>query len=379
MGGLDANLKMWRLDRGLTQAEVAERAELSLAGYQRMEQGRSAPRPESLGRIARALGVREADLLRERRRLRQVRFRAHKRLKTRDAVLADVGRWLTDFASLEEMLGDEAGYRFSRVARRFRGRARGAQRAREAAQAAREAVGLGEGELVRDICGLLEDHGVKVLARPVLSDAFFGLSVGPADGGPAVVVNVWDRIPVERWIFSAAHELGHLILHLDAFDAERVEEDEDEEREANEFASHFLMPQATFESEWNQASGHAFVHRVLKVKRIFRVSWKTVAYRVQEMEGDPGVWQRFYAQYKRFYGKSLSGKHEPDAVEGHAFSAQRAAEEPAQLHASDFVLDRLERLVRRALEEERITLSRAAAILGLDVRGMRQLHTAWTD
>lgn len=47
-----------------------------------------------------------------------------------------------------------------------------------------------------------------------MSDDFFGLSIGPADGGPAVVVNVWDGISVERWIFTAAHELGHLVLHL---------------------------------------------------------------------------------------------------------------------------------------------------------------------
>jgi hypothetical protein len=33
-----------------------------------------------------------------------------------------------------------------------------------------------------------------------------------SDGGPAVVVNVWGRLSVERWIFTAAHELGHLMI-----------------------------------------------------------------------------------------------------------------------------------------------------------------------
>ena len=83
----------------------------------------------------------------------------------------------------------------------------------ETARAARRVVGLGPEEPVHDICGLLEENGVKLLLLETKRDSFFGLSVGAGDGGPAVVVNTWDRISVERWIFTAAHELGHLLLH----------------------------------------------------------------------------------------------------------------------------------------------------------------------
>lgn len=51
-----------------------------------------------------------------------------------------------------------------------------------------------------------------------MSDDFFGLLIGPTDGGPAVVVNVWDGISVERWILTAADELGHLVPHLGSYD-----------------------------------------------------------------------------------------------------------------------------------------------------------------
>ena len=50
---------------------------------------------------------------------------------------------------------------------------------------------------VRDIRGLLEAGGVKILLLDTKRDSFFGLSIGQADGGPAVVVNTWDRISVE--------------------------------------------------------------------------------------------------------------------------------------------------------------------------------------
>ena len=78
-----------------------------------------------------------------------------------------------------------------------------------------------------------------------------------------MVVNVWERISVERWIFTTAHELGHLLLHRDAYAIEKRGEDAGEEEEADVFASHFLMPQDVFEREWTEARGLSFVERVL--------------------------------------------------------------------------------------------------------------------
>lgn len=103
----------------------------------------------------------------------------------------------------------------------------------------RGAIDLGEDEPIRDICGLLEARGIKVRGVPVASPHFFGLSVAPSDGGPAIVVNTWDRISVERWIFTAAHELGHLVLHLADYDVGKTDESEEHEVEANAFASAF--------------------------------------------------------------------------------------------------------------------------------------------
>ena len=135
--------------------------------------------------------------------------------------------------------------------------------------------------------GCWKDAGVKVLRLPRATEAFFGLSVKEDDGGPAIVINTWERISVERWIFSAAHELGHLLLHPGAYDYRQEEEPMDEERQADEFASFFLMPQGSFEREWYDSSGHPLYERVLKVKRIFHVSYKTVLLRLVQMEEAP--------------------------------------------------------------------------------------------
>lgn len=144
------------------------------------------------------------------------------------------------------------------------------------------------------------------------TEAFFGLSVGPDCGGPLVVVNIWDRISVERWIFTAAHELGHLLLHLDSYDVHKRAENDAEEQEANAFASYFLMPQQGSEKEWQDTRGLPFGDRILKVKRMFRVSHKTVLYRVVEtMNLDDNVWRKFQVEYSRRYGKTLKKADEP--------------------------------------------------------------------
>ena len=71
------------------------------------------------------------------------------------------------------------------------------------------------------------------------TDSFLGLSVSEQEeGGPAVIVNTWKRLPVETWIFSAAHELGHLLMHLNAYDIDQTTEIDEQESEADQFASH---------------------------------------------------------------------------------------------------------------------------------------------
>jgi Zn-dependent peptidase ImmA (M78 family) len=244
--------------------------------------------------------------------------------------------------------------------------------------------GLGPREAVRDVCGLLEAHGIKVFPHRVASDAFFGLSVAEEDGGPAVVVNVWERIPVERWIFTAAHELGHLVLHRPEYQIGQVEEGKTQEKEANLFAGHFLMPHEVFRDEWNEARGLPFVERILKVKRIFRVSYKTVLYRLAETgRTEINVWQRFQIDYRRRHGRSLMKEDEPQALAADAFQASfpeaSKAREPEELSRADFVEDRLSRLVRQAVETGAISLGRGAEILGLSLSEMRTLAGGWVE
>jgi Zn-dependent peptidase ImmA (M78 family) len=312
--------------------------------------------------------------------LRQVRFRSFRRLNTREQILIDVGRRLRDFNDLEGLLGDHIEYALRSFLRNL-GKD-GEADPIEVAARVRERFGLAADEPVRDLCGLLESRGIKVLPLRIASDAFFGLSVAESDGGPAVAVNTWDRISVERWIFTAAHELGHLVLHLEDYQVGCKEEEAKQEKEANLFASHLLMPPEVFQKEWGETYGMPFVDRVFKVKRMFRVSYRTVLYRLSEAEAfSPEIWQRFQGEYKRRFGRTLLKDDEPAALAADAFRASfpesSRAGEPEDLSPADFMEDRLLRLVRRAVETEAITLSRGAEVLGLSISGMRQLSASW--
>lgn len=382
-GTIAANLRRLRKVLNLTQDEVAERAGLSRAGYRNIESRKSAPRASTLEALAEALGVRLQELVTPVQPLQRVRFRSFKRLRTREGILSDVARWLADFNELEEILGDRQDYTLAGLERSPARLKRSRKTSPEdLAGEVRRRFGLGPREPVRDICGLLEANGIKVLPLRVASDAFFGLSVAPEDRGPAVVVNTWERISVERWIFSAVHELGHLVLHRSAYDIEREEEAKAEEKEANLFAGYFLMPQAVFCDEWDDTLGLAFLDRILKVKRIFQVSYKTVLYRLAETADlETNVWQRFQSEYRARHGRTLMKEDEPHALAADAFQASfpeaSKAGEPENLSRADFMVDRLSRLARRGVDSGAISLGRAAEILGLSLPEVRSLAASW--
>jgi Zn-dependent peptidase ImmA (M78 family)/DNA-binding XRE family transcriptional regulator len=369
------NVTRLRIDRELSQAALAERAGISRVSLGKIERGETVPRARTLSALARALRASTADLVTPVEPLERVRFRARRRVNSREQILAETSTWLSAYAWLEKELGQERRFKLQEIV--------GAAVAPDVLAArAREGLGLGPRESVRDICGLLEDNGVKMLMIEKASDLFFGLSVGPADGGPAIVVNTWERISVERWIFTAVHELGHILMHLAAFDRRQTDEDAAEERQADRFASHFLMPDGVFEDEWQECAGLSLVERVFKLKRIFRVSYKTVLYRLKE-SGRMGAdaFAVFQGQYKRYAGHTLKKIDEPQALaEGEfRFNWNRAGELGDQLSKYDFIEDRLSRLVREALEKEVISLGRAAEILALPLNEMRELAGTWVQ
>lgn len=115
---------------------------------------------------------------------------------------------------------------------------------KEAAQQLREHWGLGVGPIAR-VVRTMEAHGIIVTLVPFAGNATasvdaFSTSRLPR---PVVVLTPERAKDVYRHRYTAAHELGHLVLHGEVESGDPIQE-----REANAFAAEFLVPEGEIRS-----------------------------------------------------------------------------------------------------------------------------------
>lgn len=113
-----------------------------------------------------------------------------------------------------------------------------------AAEALRDHWGLGRGP-VRNLSVLMEQNGVLIVREPVRCDDMDAVSCWI--GGRPIVLLSKEVVSGPRDLFNLAHELGHLVLHPDV-ELSRTNLDVIE-KQANRFASAFLLPRETFSRE----------------------------------------------------------------------------------------------------------------------------------
>lgn len=140
-----------------------------------------------------------------------------------------------------------------------------------AAESLRRAWGLGTLS-IRNMIHLLESKGVRVfsLALDAREVDAFSMWKGRT---PYVFLNTYKTSEHSR--FDAAHELGHLVLHKHGPPQGR-----EAEREANMFASAFLMPR-----------GSVLAHKppfptypaIVRLKKVWATSVSSVAYRLHDL------------------------------------------------------------------------------------------------
>lgn len=152
-----------------------------------------------------------------------------------------------------------------------------------AAESLRMMWGLGEGPIA-DMVSLLESRGIRVFSVSEKTEEIDAFSFWDEDNGRPFVFLTTAKSG-ERRRMDAAHELGHIVLHRKtdiAYAESRIIE-----REANTFASAFLMPSRGFRST---LSGRASLGELMKVKKFWKVSGMAAAYRAHAM-GILSDWQ----------------------------------------------------------------------------------------
>lgn len=169
--------------------------------------------------------------------------------------------WMSDFVELPNYtLGDydlEQGISPSEVARQIRRQCK---------------LGVIP---IKDICTILEKNGVFIYFWDCSYDDFDGVSLITDNGFHLIIVNKNcsnDRI---RW--TLAHELGHSLMHENI--AMFVNSNRDKEKEANEFAAEFLLP----ESETKRAFVGLTVKRAYEFKPYWLTSMGAIVQRAKQL------------------------------------------------------------------------------------------------
>jgi Zn-dependent peptidase ImmA (M78 family) len=122
----------------------------------------------------------------------------------------------------------------------------------------------------------MEARGIVVVFPPADEDATtvdaFSTSQLPR---PIVVLTANRFDDIHRYHFTAAHELGHLVLHGDTASG-----DAQQEREADVFAAEFLTPR---ESIMPELPRRLNLRRLVELKHAWGVSVDSLLYRCREV------------------------------------------------------------------------------------------------
>lgn len=148
----------------------------------------------------------------------------------------------------------------------------------------REYWGIGSAP-IKDLQYLLEKNGIIVTGFDTNEDkidAFSQRTIVENDDIYFIAVALGDR-PEGRIRFDMAHELGHILLHPWSEDLETItkEEFKARERQANMFASAFLLPKDSFGKD--VASYPTDLKYYLFLKNKWKVSIQAMIYRAHQL------------------------------------------------------------------------------------------------
>jgi Zn-dependent peptidase ImmA (M78 family)/transcriptional regulator with XRE-family HTH domain len=261
-------LSLARKRRRLTATALAERASLAVDTISRLENGAHSPDQDTVAKLVRALNFPEQfffDGEPEDIDTGAVSFRSFSKMsaKERDAAISagslglQLGAWVEERFSLPAPKLLDLSYETDPEA---------------AAHSMRQFWGIGE-KPVGDMMGLLELNGVRLFSLSENTASVNAFSFW-RDSKPFVFLNNFKT--AESSIFDAAHELGHLVMHKHG----DPKETRSAEREANSFASAFLMPANDVKA---RVSRRVTIDVLLKAKMRWRVSAMAMAYRLNSL------------------------------------------------------------------------------------------------
>jgi Zn-dependent peptidase ImmA (M78 family)/DNA-binding XRE family transcriptional regulator len=261
-------LSLARARRRFTAKDLAIEAHLAADTISRLEAGRNDPDDATVARLARVLRFPVAffyDDDPEDISVESVSFRSFSKMsaRERDAAISagslglQLNRWIEDRFSLPDSNLLDLQYETDPS---------------EAAQALRQYWSLGE-RPISNMLGLLEDKGVRIFS---LSEKTANVNAFSFWRDDRAFIFLNNFKTAESSIFDAAHELCHLTMHKHG-DPKGIRS---AEREADAFASAFLMPANDVRARIPRP---LTVNVVIKAKERWRVSAMAMVFRLHAL------------------------------------------------------------------------------------------------
>lgn len=163
---------------------------------------------------------------------------------------------------------------------------------------------------ISDMVNLLERKGFVVCDIPTTMDKVdaFGGSIGSPGRDYYVIFLDTKETDFFKRQFSAAHELGHWILHAGMVDPQDLEPSEyrNMEQEANDFASAFLLPAHRFIEENKDVE--FTLNYVLSMRGTWYVSMAALLMRAKKLQI---ITEELYVKFQKQISYRKWRKHEP--------------------------------------------------------------------
>jgi Zn-dependent peptidase ImmA (M78 family)/DNA-binding XRE family transcriptional regulator len=327
-------LKSARMMNGFSLQDLSDKLEnrVSRQAIHKYENGEVIPDSEMLSYLCEALGVRPDYFTRETLvELGVISFRKIENLpsKEQNIIIERTREVLERYIELEEIMGISKPFEQPEMISSISSM----EDIEQAAIKVREAWNLCDNP-IPNVLELLENKNIKIIQIEASVD-FDGLQTWINEKIPVIVLNKGKLKSSDRIRFSAFHELGHLLLPLEGITEKLAE------KYCHAFAGAMLFPKSAAIKEMGEKRTNISIQELGLIKKQYGISLQAIIYRLKDLSIISAYYMSYYYKYIIQMGWKVV---EPYEYEGKEKS------------------NRFDQLLFRALSEELISLSKAAAL-----------------
>jgi Zn-dependent peptidase ImmA (M78 family)/transcriptional regulator with XRE-family HTH domain len=334
--------KSARLMNGLSLQDLADKLnnKISRQALHKYEKGAVVPDSDMLGLLCEAMDVRPDYFFRDAQvELGDIEFRKLKKLPAKEEhrILEHAKDYLSRYLELEQLLNIET--RFENPLKGMKP-VHSLEDVEEAAIKVRAAWGVGTGP-ISGVISMMEEKHIKVIYIHA-GDEYDGMQTTVVGSGvPVIAVNENKIKKEDRKRFTALHELAHLLLTLPADLPEKQKE-----IFCHQFAGAMLFPAEAMRAELGKQRSRIHVQELGALKKLYGMSMQAIIMRAKDLNIiSDGYCRQLFGLFRQMNWR---------------------VDEPVDYEVKE-TSNRFDQLLFRALAEEVISVSKAAALKNLKV------------